>query len=279
MVSQTYRALAVGSSQKTTYVIGRNKPRKTKLLKSTREAVPWRLARPGVKLEMTGVVGRYYGGGRRWRQYDQARRGSNSGRPMSGWRWGRVVPFALIAFLAGAELAARLDDWLRFDAPLLTTPNATYDLILIDSATIRGRPFGRYLKIELNAAGFRGAPITPTEPPPGCVRVLVLGASESVVGGEAGGTEYSAFMQRDLAPHGCFDVQNAAISALHLARITRLWTQWGRRWGAGVVIVYPSPAFYLAVDAPEYQRRPLPPLAKPPWWASRALQRWSNQSF
>jgi len=198
---------------------------------------------------------------------------------MSDRRWWRVVPFALIAFLAGAELAARLDDWLRFDVSLLTTPNATYDLILVDSTIIRGRPFGRFLKIRLNAAGFRGAPITPADPPPGCLRVMVLGASESVVGGDAAGTEYSAFMQRALAPHGCFDVQNAAISALHLARITSLWAAWGRHWGARLAIVYPSPAFYLGADPPEYQTRPLTPLVKPPWWASRALQRWSDQSL
>jgi len=139
-------------------------------------------------------------------------------RSWRGWSFAAVL---VLACLAGGELAARLDDRLRLDVPLVATPNAAYDLIIVDSTIIRGRPFGRYEKIRLNAAGFRGSPITPA-PPEGCLRVIVLGASESVVGGEAAGTEYPAFMQRALDKRGCFDVQNAAISALHLARMTRL---------------------------------------------------------
>lgn len=196
---------------------------------------------------------------------------------MSLYGW-RLLPLVIIAFLVGAELAARLDDFLRFDVPLFATPNAAYDLILIDSATIRGRPYGRHQKIQLNAAGFRGPPIAPV-PPAGCARVIVLGASESVVGGEAAGTEYSAFMQRALAQHGCFDVQNAAVSALHLARITQLWTEWAGRWSARVVVVYPTPAFYLQPDPPEYQTRPLRPVPKPAWWATRLADRLSGQFF
>src|SRR5262249_24878358 len=101
----------------------------------------------------------------------------------TGKRW-LLAPLLVVACLAGGGVAARLADGLRLDVPVPATPDAAYDLILIYSAIIRGRPFGRHQRIRLNAAGFRGPPIT-LDPPNGCVRVIVLGASESVVGGEA----------------------------------------------------------------------------------------------
>lgn len=193
------------------------------------------------------------------------------------WR-GSPLPIVIVAFVAGAELTARLDDLARYDVPLLAVPDHVYDLVVFDSGTIRGRPFGRYEKIRLNAAGFRGPPISQHRPA-GCVRVTVLGASESVVGGEEAGTEYPALMQRELVRNGCFEVQNAAVSGLPLPRITRLWTDWAARWPAQVVVVYPTPAFYLLPDPPEYPTRPLRPIPKPAWWTPRLAQRLSDQSF
>jgi hypothetical protein len=189
-----------------------------------------------------------------------------------------LVPLLIIAFLAGAELSARLDDLIRYGVPLLAAPYVGYDLVVRDSATIRGRPYGRYERIQLNAAGFRGPPISPV-PPPGCVRVIVLGASESIVGGEDVGTEYPARMQEELARHGCFEVQNAAVSGLDLCRMTTLWTNWAAKWSAQVVVVYPTPYFYVSPDAPEYPTEPLRPAGKPPWWTPRLAQRWHDQSF
>jgi len=190
----------------------------------------------------------------------------------------RAVPLLIIVFLASGELAARFDDLARYDVSFLAVPDHVYDLVVFDSGTIRGRPFGRYEKIRLNAAGFRGPPIAPF-PPAGCIRVTVLGASESIVGGEQAGTEYPAFMQRELARYGCFEVQNAAVSGLTLPRITRLWTDWAAKFPAQVVVVYPSPAFYLRPDPPDYPAWPLRPIPKPAWWTPRLALRLSDQSF
>lgn len=190
----------------------------------------------------------------------------------------RLAPFLVIAFLAGAELSARLDDLVRYGVPVFATPYVGYDLVVRDSTTIRGRPYGRFLRIRLNAAGFRGPAITPVRPA-GCVRVIVLGASESIVGGEDAGTEYPARMQEDLDRYGCFEVQNAAVSGLDLCRITALWTNWAARWSAQVVVVYPTPYFYVSPDPPEYPTTPLRPAGKPPWWTTRLAQRWHDQSF
>src|SRR5262245_12915002 len=189
-----------------------------------------------------------------------------------------IAPFLVGAFLAGAELAARLDDLVRYDVPVFATPNVGYDLVIRDSTIIRGRPYGRFEKIRLNAAGFRGPPIDPA-PAAGCVRVMVLGASESIVGGADAGTEYPARMQQDLVSHGCFEVQNAAVSGLDLCRITALWTNCASRWSAQVVVVYPTPYFYVSPDPPEYPTEPLRPAGPPPWWTMRLPQRWHDHSF
>ena len=188
-----------------------------------------------------------------------------------------LIPWLLVAFAAGAELTAR-EDLVRYDVPLLAAPFAGYDLVVRDSATIHGRPYGRFEKTRLNAAGFRGPAIT-AAPAPGCVRVMVLGASESIVGGEEAGTEYPARMQVALARRGCFEVQNAAVSGLHLGRITLLWNNWAARWSPGVVVIYPSPAFYLLPERPDYPTRALPPVRPPAWWSSRIEDRLNDQSF
>jgi len=67
-------------------------------------------------------------------------------------RW----PVLIVAILAGGEIAARLDDLVRYDVPFLAPLDVGYDLTVRDSTTIRGRPFGRFKKVRLNAAGFRG---------------------------------------------------------------------------------------------------------------------------
>ena len=181
-------------------------------------------------------------------------------------------PVLIVAILAGGEIAARLDDLVRYDVPFLAPLDVGYDLTVRDSTTIRGRPFGRFKKVRLNAAGFRGPTVTPVARA-GCIRVAVLGASESVVGGEAAGTEYPALMQRALDGRGCFEVQNAALSGFDLPHLTVLWNQWVARWSPALVVVYTTPAFYLRPDAPTYPDPPTGRARKPKWWTPRLEDR------
>jgi len=189
-------------------------------------------------------------------------------RLLAWLRW----PLLALAALAGGELAARLDDLVRYDVPFFAPLDVGYGLTIRDSATIRGRPFGRFKKVRLNAAGFRGPAVAPVAPA-GCVRVAVLGASESVVGGEDAGTEYPAQIQRALDRRGCFEVQNAALSGFDLPHLTVLWNQWVARWSPALVIVYPTPAFYLRPDPPEYPDPQLRRARKPKWWTLRLEDR------
>jgi hypothetical protein len=177
--------------------------------------------------------------------------------------WLRLA--VVLAFVAGAELTSRLDDWVRLTVPILRVPSPQWDLSVADGYILRGKPFGRHKNIQLNAAGFRGPPIG-REPPPGCIRVMVVGASESV--GEPG-KDYPSHLQDSLRRHGCFEVQNAAMGGQALARMVQFWTDWASSWSADIVIVYATPPFYLGDEVPEF-RTTRPPA---PRWPGRLRPR------
>src|SRR5262249_50554330 len=89
-------------------------------------------------------------------------------------------------------------------------------------------------------------------PSPGCHRVLVLGASESFGLYESENMEYPAQLQKKLRAMdaGCYEVVNASLFGLTLPGITQLWENYARQFEPRTVVIYPTPAFYLAEHAP-----------------------------
>ncbi len=192
--------------------------------------------------------------------------------------WHRIpsgILVAAVAFIA-AELTARVDDRIRDGTPLVAAPNEEYDLFVIDSLGRRGRPYGHYKKWRLNRFGFRNAEMS-VIPRPECTRLMVLGASESFGLYESPGKEYPAQLQDMLSRYGCFEVINAAIPGSTLPAITQFWNGWGVRFRPQIVVVYPTPAFYLEDQPPRYRKLPdttaAPPSSARAWLHSRALDR------
>jgi lysophospholipase L1-like esterase len=159
---------------------------------------------------------------------------------------------------------------VRKGVPIFSAPDRYRDLVLHDTLGIRGRPYGRFGRWSLNSVGFRGPEID-EQPAAGCHRVLVLGASESFGLYESDGKEYPAQLQTQLrrAGAGCYEVVNASLFGLTLPDITRLWENWARRFGARTVVIYPTPAFYLAEHPPGPPGPPPATVAGPPWWTPR----------
>ncbi len=172
---------------------------------------------------------------------------------------------------AGAgELTARIEDYIRRGVPIFSTPDRNRDLVLHDALGIRGRPNGQFGRWHLNSVGFRGPEIA-RQPPAGCHRVLILGASESFGLYESDGMEYPAQLQTKLrnARAGCYEVVNASLFGLTLPGITRLYENWARQFESRTALIYPTPAFYLGEHPPG---PPGPPPARvdgPPWWTPR----------
>jgi hypothetical protein len=174
-----------------------------------------------------------------------------------------TIEFALLAgvSVATAELAARVDDRIRIGVPITHTTDETVDLRVVDSAGFHGRPHGRYHQFALNNFGFRGPDMTP-RPAPGCTRILVLGASETMGYYETSGKEYPAQLRDSLRSYGCYEVVNAGIPGMSLKSIITFWNAYANRFGAAMVLVYASPVFYLSNDVPGWPHVPVPPPAQ-----------------
>lgn len=157
--------------------------------------------------------------------------------------------------LFGAEITARADDWIRYGMPFLGTPDDDVDLKLVDSLGVRGRPNGRYLRFRLNNFGFRRDEDITLKPTPGCTRVMVLGASETFGSHEPPGFEYPAQLERALRQNGgCYEVLNGGVAGMSLRHIRYTWDHYWREFEPDLVIVYPSPGFYLAHKVPSPSR-------------------------
>jgi hypothetical protein len=70
-------------------------------------------------------------------------------------------------------------------------------------------------------------------------------------------------------------VVNAALAGLGVRSLTALWNEWGSRFGPQVVLIYPTPMFYLSEREPRYPSRhgPVRVATAPPWWHPRLLDR------
>jgi hypothetical protein len=194
----------------------------------------------------------------------------------SARRWSGLVVLALVCVLS-AELVARVDDYLRYGIPLSAVPDEGRDLTLRDSLGVRGRPHGRYRWWHLNAYGFRAPEMTPT-PRPGCVRIVILGASETFGLYESPDMDYPAQLRSELAARGCYEVVNAAIPGASLRSMLVLWRRWVSPFQPQIVVIYPNPSFYLSVEAPgtpERSGESRRPRAEkpPPWWTPRLIDR------
>lgn len=112
--------------------------------------------------------------------------------------WKSILGFSL-AFLAGIEMATRIDQAIRFGASPFGS--YTYDSVLFDHDEYgpRGRPHARYEKWSLNGLGLRG----PEAPPPSsATRVVAMGASETFGLYESEGNEWPRVLERELAARG-----------------------------------------------------------------------------
>ena len=155
----------------------------------------------------------------------------------------------VLLFLAGGEFTSRLDDDIHLGVPFFASPDNERDLKLREAWGFRGRPHGLFRKWRLNRFGFRG-PEMEQQPQVGTTRVLVLGASETFGLLESQGKEYPAQLRVLLAQHGPYEVINGGVTSLTASAMTPYWQNWAQNFRPQIVLIYPSPIFYLRDDAP-----------------------------
>jgi hypothetical protein len=167
-------------------------------------------------------------------------------------------------FVFTLEMTCRIEDWIRFRTPILSPIASQVGLLVRDQDGIHGRPNARFQKWMLNALGTRG-PEASLKKAPGTVRIVVVGASETFGLYESSGREFPRQLEdtlnRRLATRQCraprpsrFEVLNAAVPGMSLPTIEQDVRNRVRRFGADVIVLYPTPAQYLDDDPPRAAR-------------------------
>ena len=117
-----------------------------------------------------------------------------------------------------------------------------------DATGPHGRPFARYTKFILNNLGMRGPDVRVTKPP-GIIRIVTLGASETFGLYESLGHEYPRQLEDSLRSCGRFEVINAALIGMSLPTADQYLRRRVASLRPDVVVLYPSPAQYLLDSA------------------------------
>jgi len=162
----------------------------------------------------------------------------------------------LLVFVLVLELTTRVDERLRFGTPLMSRVLSSEDLREFREGSMQGRPNARYQKWGLNEMGMRG-PSTTRAPRPGVIRIVTVGASETFGMAEAEGREYPRQLEDSLnraaerrnAPHR-FEVLNASLPGMSIPSILLGLRTHIRPLAPEIVVVYPSPSFYVDRDPP-----------------------------
>lgn len=174
----------------------------------------------------------------------------------------RAVGLALFVVLAilTMELAARVDDFIRYEAPL--TLNYNFErLFTFDGKVVRGVPHARYAKWSLNSLGLRGSEPQLAD---GAQRVVVYGASEVFGVYETDGKEFPRVLEEQLRKLGGSDhvtVFNAGIPGMRIGSGTEYLASLVQKLSPQVVVLYPTPTHYIGVTRPNCGRPPRPAVA------------------
>lgn len=168
-------------------------------------------------------------------------------RLRKSWRFVGTIGNCLllgVAFFCSAEIASRVDDWATNGTRIADNPTFA-DLKIHDSyGVVRGTPLGRFKHLRLNEFGFRGKAIAAL-PAAGTCRIVVLGASEVFSPNALDEMTVPAHLDRLLNRNGRYEVVNGAIVGMTLGSMISYWEQWVAQFRPHVVLVYPTPHFYL----------------------------------
>ena len=150
-----------------------------------------------------------------------------------------ILSYVLLGLLT-LEVAARVEDAVRFHAPLLGA--YSINTIFEPSPYGRsGRPGARYAKWSFNSLGYRGP-----EPVPGRTNLLAFGASETFGLYEQPDGEYPRLLEQRLNGLGGarYNVINIAMPGISIGRVDYL-DHALEVSAAKYVLVYPAPANYI----------------------------------
>lgn len=169
----------------------------------------------------------------------------------------------LAVMLLVMEATARIEDRVRYGTDWFSPYRDQAEMIVRDADGVHGRRNTSFQKWTMNNLGFRG-PDADSVPPPGTLRVVATGASETFGLYESKGKEYPRQLQDSLTAAlpriGCaglerVEVLNAAMPGMTLPTVTQDIRLRIRRFSPDIVLYYPTPSQYLN-DAMPVAARP-----------------------
>jgi hypothetical protein len=171
-------------------------------------------------------------------------------------RSGFKFTVAVFVFLITIEICARVDDALRYGAPLW----GEYTANCLKSKDSEGIPYNvpkaRFEKWQNNTLGFRGPEITLIKPTK-TLRVVCLGASESYGLYESPGKEWPAQL-RDLLRTTHYQVINASVVGLTVSSYEAYLQKYVLPLHPDIIICFVNPFFY-ATSFEKTQELPMAP--------------------
>ncbi len=176
----------------------------------------------------------------------------------------RIVNWLLLGvlFVLLLEVFARIEDRLRWDAPLLASYRFDDLRQRDDAGTLRCAPNGRYKNFSLDDQGFRLTGEHRSGP-----KLAWLGASEAFGLYESPGKDVANVLEQTLAlSGGQVEVINASCFGLNVRRMQRVLRNQLGQTPLAAVVLYPTPHFYLDIkpvadDLPRKSRSRPSPLA------------------
>lgn len=165
-------------------------------------------------------------------------------------RWAALLVLAV----ATLEVTSRVEDRVAYGMPILSRIRNSGDLVIRDTAAPRGRPNAVFRRWRLDSLGFRGPNVSKVAAP-GTFRIVVTGASETFGLYEATGKEYprqletalQVRLQRQCGGRGRPEVEviNAALPGMAVPSMTAHLLNVIAHLNPQLVVLYPSPGFYL----------------------------------
>lgn len=193
--------------------------------------------------------------------------------PRGGWQ---AVGLAVVALLGGCEVAARVEDLVRWGVPLSARATRREDIVVRSPDGMHGRPGARVQGWNMNSHGTRG-PEFDVPKPGGTWRLVVAGASEMFGLTETPGREFARQLEDSLraaCPVREIEVVNAAVPGMTLPTATQDLSRRLPRFEPDLILYTPTPAQYLADTLPR-AAEPSAVIAPLSPWRSRAWPRFT----
>ena len=146
-------------------------------------------------------------------------------------------------FLFVLEICARIDDVIRWNAPFFKIYSVDNLFGFDDEGIPINIPKSRFEKWHNNSFGFRGPEISLTKPP-GIIRIICMGTSETYGTSESPGHEWPTQLGQTIAEHNSFEIINTAGPGFSFQYYRRFFEKYIQSFDPDVVILIPNPYFH-----------------------------------